>query len=178
VPVTGAEVGPLTRFLARRRVALGLLVALAAAVLADPTWASWRAGLLVAACGEALRVWAAGHLEKGREVTQSGPYGLTAHPLYVGTVVMAAGIVVASRSVTLGVLVTAYLGSTIVAAVRTEEAFLRQAFGPAYDAYRRAPARPGRRFSLARARRNREHRAVAGLLAGFALLALKIVLEI
>lgn len=173
-----SEAGPLTRFLARRRVAIGMLVALAAAVLADPTWGSWGAGLAVAVCGEALRVWAAGHLEKGREVTQSGPYRLTAHPLYVGTVVMASGIVIASRSVPLGVLAAAYLGSTIFAAVRTEEAFLRQSFGPAYDAYRQAPAPGARRFSLARARRNREHRAVAGLLAGFAFLALKIGLEI
>ena len=176
--MAGSEVGPLTRFLARRRVALGLLVTLAAAALADPTWGSWGVGLLIALCGEALRVWAAGHLEKGREVTQSGPYRLTAHPLYVGTTVMAAGIVVACRSLPLGVLAAAYLGGTILAAVRTEEAFLRQSFGDAYDAYRRAPAPVGRRFSFARARRNREHRAVVGLLGGFALLALKIVLEI
>jgi hypothetical protein len=38
-------------------------------------WGTWRAGLFVALAGEAsLRIWAAGHLEKSREVTRSGPY--------------------------------------------------------------------------------------------------------
>jgi len=176
--VVATEAGPLTRFLARRRVALGLVTVVTAVVLSGPTWGSWRLGLLIALVGEAIRVWAAGHLEKGREVTQSGPYRLTAHPLYLGTTVLAVGIVVASRSLVLGVLAALYLGTTIVAAIRTEEAFLRQSFGAAYDTYRQAPAATGRRFSLARVRRNREHRAVAGVLAGFAVLALKIVLEI
>ena len=62
----------------------------------------------------------------------------------------------------------------VTAAIRTEEAFLRAAFGDAYDRYREAIAEPmQRRFSVARAVRNREYRAAAGLLAGFALLALK-----
>lgn len=168
-----------TEFLARRRVSLGFLAAIAAAVLARPTWASWRAGLLVALLGEAIRIWAAGHLEKSREVTRSGPYRLTAHPLYVGSSVIALGVVVAAQSLVVGVVAVVYMSTTIVAAVRTEEAFLRRAFGEAYDAYRRSEgAVPGRRFSAARAWRNREYRAVVGLLIGFAFLALRVVLEI
>ena len=104
------------------------------AILAAPTWASWRAGLLVAAIGEAIRIWAAGHLEKGREVTRSGPYRWTAHPLYVGSSVMALGIVIAAHSVVAFVLAAIYMVSTLTAAVRTEEAFLRGRFGGAYDA--------------------------------------------
>src|SRR4029450_9628308 len=92
----------LTAVLARRRVPLGFVVAVAAVVLARPTWDSWRVGLLVAAFGEAIRVWAAGHLEKSREVTRSGPYRLIRHPLYGGSTVIAAGVVIASRSVVLG----------------------------------------------------------------------------
>ena len=38
--------------------------------------------------GEALRIWAAGHLEKGREVTASGPYRWTRHPLYLGSTII------------------------------------------------------------------------------------------
>ena len=58
-------------------------------------------------------------------------------------------------------------------------AFLRRTFGDAYDLYRASQRRPmARRFSLERAWRNREYRAVAGLIAGFALLALKILLPI
>jgi protein-S-isoprenylcysteine O-methyltransferase Ste14 len=166
-------------FLARRRVTLGFVTALAALVLAHPTWASWRLGLLVALMGEALRVWAAGHLEKGREVTRSGPYHWTRHPLYAGSSIMALGILLASRSLPLAALTVLYLVATIGAAVRAEEAYLRRAFGGDYDAYRRSQAQPmTRRFSIERAVGNREYRAVVGLLAGFALLALKIMLSI
>jgi hypothetical protein len=131
---------------------------------------------MVAALGEAVRVWAAGHLEKSREVTRSGPYRWTRHPLYVGSTIMAIGIVIASRSIGVAILAAIYMTSTLTAAIRTEEAFLSRAFGDTYDRYRDSRAEPMRRhFSLARAMRNREYRAVAGLAAGFALLALKVI---
>lgn len=164
-------------FLARRRVALGFVAAVAAVALARPTWASWRAGLLVALAGEAIRIWAAGHLEKSREVTRSGPYRWTRHPLYVGSSVIAIGIVVASRSIVLALVAAVYMGVTITAAIRTEEAFLRRTFGGAYDAYARSEGAPMERpFSLERVVRNREYRAVIGLGVGFALLALEAIL--
>jgi protein-S-isoprenylcysteine O-methyltransferase Ste14 len=162
--------------LARRRVPIGFLVAFVALVLADPTWASWRAGLAVALAGEAIRVWAAGHLEKSREVTRSGPYRWTRHPLYAGSALIAIGIIIAARSAVVGVVAAVYMAATLSAAIRTEEAFLRQRFGEAYDRYRDSSGEPMQRaFSTARAMRNREHRAILGLAAGFALLALKIL---
>jgi protein-S-isoprenylcysteine O-methyltransferase Ste14 len=172
-------VADLVAFLARRRVALGGVTAIAAVVLSHPTWTSWAAGLAVACAGEGVRVWAAGHLEKSREVTASGPYRWMRHPLYVGSSILALGVVVASRSYLLGGLAALYMGATITAAIRTEEAFLRRTFGDAYDRYARDQA-PGvaRRFSLERAVRNKEYRAVAGLAAGFALLALRIRLHL
>jgi phospholipid methyltransferase len=163
------------RALARRRVALGFVAALATIVLAHPTWEAWRIGLIVALLGEAERLWAAGHLEKGREVTRSGPYRWTRHPLYAGSAIIALGIVIASRSASVAALAAVYMTATLTAAIRTEEADLRRAFGDTYDRYRESRAQPmTRAFSIARAVRNREHRAVAGLLAGFAILALKI----
>lgn len=165
--------------LARRRVALGFLTALLAIVLAQPTWASWRIGLVVAVAGEVIRVWAAGHLEKSREVTRSGPYRWTRHPLYLGSSVIALGVVLASRSIVIGIVAAIYMSATIVAAIRTEEAFLRRAFGSTYDQYRRSEAEPMERpFSLERVVRNREYRAIVGLGVGFALLALKAMLPI
>jgi protein-S-isoprenylcysteine O-methyltransferase Ste14 len=157
-------------------VALGFATALATVVFAHPTWPTWRVGLVVALGGQAVRIWAAGHLEKSREVTRSGPYRWTRHPLYAGSAIMALGIVIASRSAIVTALTLLYMATTLTAAIRTEEAFLRTAFGDAYDHYRDSSAEPmRRRFSVARAVRNREYRAVAGLLGGFALLALKIV---
>jgi protein-S-isoprenylcysteine O-methyltransferase Ste14 len=164
-------------WLARRRTAIGFAAGAVALAFAQPDWETWRAGLLVALAGEGVRIWAAGHLEKGREVTRSGPYRLMRHPLYAGSALIAAGVAVASRSPVVAVVAALYMGSTIAAAVRTEEAELRRAFGSAYDEYRASRAAPMmRRFSPARALRNREHRAVLGVLGGFGLLALKILL--
>lgn len=177
--MTPRKLHPVSFLFARWRVRLGFITVLAALVLARPTWSSWKAGLIVALLGEAIRIWAAGHLEKGSEVTRSGPYRWMQHPLYVGSAVMALGIVIAAHSVAVTVVAAGYMSATIVAAVKTEEARLRQAFGATYDDYRASRATPmDRRFSMARAMRNREYRALIGLLAGFALLALRIRLSI
>jgi hypothetical protein len=164
----------LLALLARRRVPLGFLSAVAAIGLAHPTWPSWGLGLAIAVAGECLRIWASGHIEKDREVTMSGPYRWTRHPLYVGSAVMALGAVIASRSIVVAVLVALYMTATIGAAVLTEETHLRRAFGTIYDDYARAEAPAAQRsFSLDRAMRNREYRAATGLAGGFLLLALK-----
>lgn len=158
--------------LARLRVPLGFVFGVLVLLLARPTWASIAIGTVVGVIGEAVRVWAAGHLEKSREVTMSGPYRYMRHPLYVGSSIMAAGVAIGSHSIWVALIVAAHMATTIAAAIRTEEAFLRQRFGDAYDAYaeRRAPAME-RRFSFARAWRNREYRAMAGLVLAIALLA-------
>ena len=165
----------LASLLVRRRVALGFVAGAIVLVLAQPTWASWRLGLAIAVVGEGLRLWAAGHLEKSREVTRSGPYRWTRHPLYAGSTVVALGAAVAANSVVVAVIAAAYLAATIPAAMRAEEAYLRRTFGETYDLYRRAEfPSMDRRFSFERAWRNREYRAVAGLIGGFAILAVKI----
>jgi protein-S-isoprenylcysteine O-methyltransferase Ste14 len=160
--------------LARIRVPLGFVSSVAAVWLAHPTWRSIMFGLLIAAAGEAIRIWAAGHLEKGREVTQSGPYRYTGHPLYLGSTLIGIGFAVAANSLVVAVIAVLYLSLTLGAAILSEEAGLRAKFGAEYEEYRagrvRGAARP---FSLARAMRNREHRAVLGLAAAMILLALK-----
>jgi hypothetical protein len=131
----------------------------------------------VALAGEAVRVWASGHLNKSREVTASGPYRWFAHPLYVGSSIMGAGLAIASGSVAVAVLIAVYLGVTLTAAIKSEEAFLRQTFGARYDTYRRGLTSDddngGRRFALGQALANREHRAITGLVVAVLLLVLK-----
>ena len=163
----------LRQFLARRRVALGFLFGAAVVMLARPTWRSLAAGAAVAVVGQAVRVWAAGHLEKSREVTSSGPYQFTRHPLYVGSSIMALGVAIGAGSLAVALLVLTYMAATISAAIRSEEAFLRQRFGDAYDAYAESRGAPvARRFSWERAWRNKEYRSVTGLVLFLAVLAL------
>jgi protein-S-isoprenylcysteine O-methyltransferase Ste14 len=164
----------IARSIARVRVPLGFGCGVAALWLAHPTWASLAAGVSLAAAGESIRVLAAGHLEKGREVTRSGPYRFVGHPLYLGSAVIGAGIALASRSLIVIVMAALYLGIAFGASVRSEEAEMRAKFGREYVEFRAVPAGDAeRRFSLARAVRNGEHRTVAGLAAAVILLTLK-----
>lgn len=160
------------RRLARLRVPLGFLSAAVAFLLAKPILSSWLVGAMVAIVGESIRIWAAGHIEKGREITRSGPYRFVRHPLYLGSSIIGVGFAIAAWSVPVAVLCAVYLGVTIAAAVRTEEATLDARFDGEYSAYRDGRAAPvPRRFSWARVVANREYRAVIGLIVAFAFLA-------
>jgi protein-S-isoprenylcysteine O-methyltransferase Ste14 len=160
--------------LARFRVFLGFVCAAAAFWLASPNVLSLYAGGAIAIAGEAIRVWAAGHILKGREITRSGPYRYIRHPLYAGSAIIGLGFIVASRSLVVALLVVVYLGATLTAAMRTEEAALDQKFSGEYSAYRDGTAEPvDRTFSLNRVMANREYRAMTGLVIGLLILWLR-----
>jgi protein-S-isoprenylcysteine O-methyltransferase Ste14 len=160
--------------LARLRVPLGFASGIVAYWFARPTLGSIALGMSLAGAGELIRIWAAGHLDKGREITRSGPYEFVRHPLYLGSALMGVGFIVAARSWLVATLVVAYLALTYGAAIRTEEASLDAQFAGAYADYRAGRAAPvTRRFSWARVQANREYRAVAGLLIAAALLYLR-----
>ena len=157
--------------LARIRVSLGFVCAALALYLARPTRWSLAVGLLVALAGEGLRFWASGHIDKGREITRSGPYRFVRHPLYLGSTIIGFGFIIAAQSVVVAVIALVYLGVTLVAAMRTEESSLDARFAGEYSAYREGRAAAVERpFSVARVLANREPRTVLGLLAGWGLL--------
>lgn len=160
------------RLLTRFRVFLGFVFAGVVLWLATPTPRSLAIGAAIAIAGESLRVWAAGHLEKSKEVTRSGPYRYTRHPLYLGSSLIGIGMAVASNNLVVAFIVGGYLVLTLTAAMRSEEAHLREKFGDAYDAYAEKRSAPmARVFSWKRALHNREHHTIAGLAAGLLLLA-------
>ena len=164
----------ITRLLARWRVFLGFVFATIVLWLATPTPASLALGAAIALAGEFLRTWAAGHLEKSKEVTSSGPYRFTRHPLYLGSSLIGIGLAVVSHHAVVAALIVLYLIATLTAAMRSEEAHLRDKLGDAYDAYAEKRAAPMERtFSWSRAVYNREHHTMIGLAAGLALLAWK-----
>ena len=161
-------------FLARWRVFLGFVLAAIALWLATPTPTTLMIGGVISAIGELIRLWASGHLEKSREVTRSGPYQFTRHPLYLGSSLIGIGFAIAANHIIVAIIVVAYLLLTLTAAMRSEEAHLREKFGDAYDAYVEKRSEPmQRRFSWQRAIYNREHHTIAGLVAGLLILAVK-----
>jgi len=170
---------PYADAVARLRVPAGFLLAAAFAYFARPTPASMAAGLPVAGAGILLRAWAAGHLAKNERLAVSGPFAWCRNPLYLGTLVVAAGLAGAAREPLLAVLFAAVFGLVYLPVVELEEQHLRQLF-PEYEDYAarvplfvpRRPARVGEgRFRWALYLKNREYNALVGFLAGVAWLA-------
>ncbi|MCW5981428.1 MAG: isoprenylcysteine carboxylmethyltransferase family protein [Bryobacteraceae bacterium] len=165
---------------ARLRVAAGFLLAFLFAWFARPTLTSLAAGAGVAALGMAVRAWAAGHLAKNEQLATTGPYAYVRNPLYLGTLIAAAGFVVASRRPALAVAFGAVFTLVYLPVIEQEEQHLRKLF-PAYAGYAsrvpllwpRLRGSPGGRFRPELYRRNREYEALLGFLAGIAILTWK-----
>lgn len=161
---------PYADFVQRLRVACGFLLLIAFALFAHPTPDSLATGLPISIVGLVIRGWAAGHLRKNQQLATGGPYSYVRNPLYIGTLLTALGIVVASRSVVLAcIFVIAFL-LIYLPVIELEEQHLRTIFPdyPDYAArvyrlvpFSRMPARDAR-FSWAVYRQNKEHKAVLG----------------
>lgn len=160
---------------ARLRVPSGFLLVAAFAWFSEPTMRSLAFGLPVAFAGLALRAWAAGHLAKNERLATGGPYAYVRNPLYLGTLVVAAGLTAASRSAALGGVFLAVFLLVYLPVIQLEEQHLRKLFPEYGDYARRVPSLlPGfRRGGKARQSfraslyvRNQEYQALAGFLAG------------
>lgn len=60
-------------------------------VFAKPEIQWFFPGLVLVVVGEAIRIWAAGHLRKSKEVTSTGAYAYVKNPLYLGTLLILVG---------------------------------------------------------------------------------------
>ena len=123
--------------IARRiRVPLGFVTAGASIWLARPGKVSILIGSLVAIAGLAIRALASGHVQKNEVLAVTGPYAYTRNPLYFGSLVLAVGFVIASRSWWVASLVAVIFFAIYIPVIRTEEAFLRDRF-PEFAEYER-----------------------------------------
>jgi protein-S-isoprenylcysteine O-methyltransferase Ste14 len=169
--------------LSATRVPAGYVLAVLFLLLARPEPLSMIIGLAVAAVGEMIRLWAAGHIEKTQTLATGGPYAHTRNPLYVGSTVMALGAAIAADNAIVVAAVVVYFGVFYPAVIAEESKFLRGKFGDDYDAWARevpaflprvTPGGPRRsRFSWERVLRNHEWRAALALPALAALLYLR-----
>ena len=172
---------PYADFVQRLRVGCGFVLLIAFAWLSRPMAASMFMGIPIALLGLLLRAWAAGHLQKDRQLAISGPYAYVRNPLYAGTLVSALGIVVASRSVWLGVIFAVAFLLVYLPAIQLEEQHLRDIF-PEYERYaarvfRFLPVRKWEgeevHFDLKLYFRNEEYKAAFGFLIALAWLIVK-----
>lgn len=163
---------------ARLRVPFGFLLVLTFAWLARPTAQSLAWGLPVSVVGLLLRAWAAGHLAKNQTLATGGPYAWTRNPLYLGTLIVAAGLVIAASQWMLAAIFAAVFSFVYLPVIELEEQHLRKLF-PEYKTYAgrvpvllpRPPASSGGApFRWILYRRNEEYQALLAFLAGVAFL--------
>ena len=178
------------RIAKRIRVPLGFVLAIAYFWLARPSWKSIVIGALVALAGVAIRASASGHVKKNEELTISGLYAYTRNPLYLGSIVIAAGFAVAAQSLWIVAILIVMFVAIYVPVIRGEEAFLRITFREQFDEYCRRVPRLVPRFTRARFaglnqgygsfspalyRKHREYNAALGTAAMLAALIAKLV---
>ena len=176
----------LRRTLYRWRVRAGTPALIGALVFARPSWTSLAAGFGISLIGLALRTWASGYLRKEGDLAVSGPYRFTRNPLYLGTIVIAAGLALASRSLPTAVFLAGYFAVFYPVIIAEERDRMRALFPESYASWERevpllvpCPGRTGTgkgaRFDAGLFRRNRELRALLGTLGLWALMAVKVL---
>jgi protein-S-isoprenylcysteine O-methyltransferase Ste14 len=140
------------RVASRIRVPLGFLTA---AVYLFELWRKptqpaavlWSLALVLP--GLWLRAYAAGYVKKNRELTVTGPYAHTRNPLYLGSMLMAAGFALALQSWPVAVLLAIGFSVIYIPVIAAEERFLRATF-PAFADYSRTVPRLIPRLTPAR----------------------------
>jgi hypothetical protein len=139
----------------------------------DPQSGAVLGSLALVLPGLWLRGYSAGYVKKNRELTVTGPYAHTRNPLYLGSMLIAAGFAVALLSWPIGAVLAVGFFLIYVPVIASEERFLRTAFG-GFDRYcaevprlipRVSAARLGAdsgRFSFSLYWKHREYNAAMG----------------
>jgi protein-S-isoprenylcysteine O-methyltransferase Ste14 len=162
------------------RVPAGTVLGIAFIFLMHPSIRSLWIGGLIAVTGSAFRLWAAGHIDKGRVLTRGGPYAYTRNPLYLGSFLMALGIIIAGQSYWLLLPFGLFYLFCYLPVMKAEEQELLHGYGDEFVQYStsvplffpgfgRTPLAPST-FEWSRVVRNREHHTLAGFLATEAIL--------
>jgi protein-S-isoprenylcysteine O-methyltransferase Ste14 len=176
-----------SRIARRIRVPLGFVFAVVYMWLAKPTRESLVVGALILVPGLLLRGLASGHVQKDKQLTTSGPYAYTRNPLYLGSLIMAAGFAIAARNWWIVAIMLGMFAVIYIPVIAGEERYLRQTF-PDYDDYARHVPRMLPRltrygnqqsaYSSARYWKHREYEASIGCVAVLAILAAKLIFKL
>ena len=170
----------------RIRVPLGFIFAAAYLWLAHPVAWSLAGGSCVAAAGLVIRAIASGHVRKNEQLTITGPYAYTRNPLYLGSLVIALGFVIASRSWIVTAIAIALFFAIYVPVIRGEEEFLRDRFPEFVEYARQVPRLRPRLTAYGDSRgsfdqhlysKHREYNAAIGAVCMMAALIVKILLH-
>ena len=126
----------------RPRAAVLYAAGIGALAVSDPDLRLFAPGLGLVALGQALRLWATGHLLKTDELTTAGPYGHLRHPLYAGALLMGTGFLLMAgplvAAIVLPLGLAFYFGYYLSYKERVESERLELLYGDVFRAYREA----------------------------------------
>lgn len=177
----------------KKRILISQLVTLALLIAARPeSWTLFWAGLALMVLGQAVRLAASAAIVKSKTLTTTGPYASVRNPLYLGTMLMTAGLMVMlsapSRpqlTAAIWVMAAAAFGWIYYVTIKAEEVFLLSVYGDDFRKYMgEVPALLPLRgasgffdasaYSAAVFRKNKEWRGMTAALLLVALVAARI----
>lgn len=146
-------------------------------------------GLYISAVAVLIRAWAAGYLKKDQELAQGGPYVLARHPLYLGSVMLALGLIVSLHHWFATLLLGGITFLTYRHTIIHEEQNLTKHFGQKYTEFRKRagplwpkpagilfaiqnPKKILTGFSFKQYLKNKEYECLLGVIAVFLILML------
>lgn len=178
----------------KKRVFISMILTVIALAVSRPdSPAFFWSGAAVMLLGQLIRLAASAAIVKSKTLTTKGPYAVVRNPLYLGTLVMTGGMMLAMTSVSrplLTALLWAGVGASFAwiyyVTIKAEETFLRATYGQAFEDYCRAvpaifacPCNYGGFFETGAYSKevfikNKEWRGLSGLAAILVILYLKL----
>jgi uncharacterized membrane protein len=92
-------------------------------------------GTVMALIGGAIRLWAAGYIDKNQQLAQGGPYRYVRHPLYTGMIMLLLGVGMACGRRWALPLLIAFLLAFYPEVIRREDAWLQHRFGRQWEVW-------------------------------------------
>ena len=123
------------RFHEASRQGFGLLLVLVCALSTVPGESRVIAGFILAAVGQAWRIYAAGVIYKNKQLATTGAYSLVRHPLYLGNFLILVGFTLACGNWIVLLLVAFFFLFYYPAAIRYEDHKLEGIFGDDWRAW-------------------------------------------
>ena len=130
----------------KKRILISQIVTLILLIAAKPeSWTLFWTGLAIMAAGQGVRLAASAAIVKSKTLTTTGPYSAVRNPLYLGTMIMTAGLMTMLSSpsrpgLTSGIwlFAVAAFGWIYYVTIKSEEVFLLSVYGKDFEAYKAA----------------------------------------
>ncbi len=161
----GNRTGIVLNRIAQKRTTFNWIFFILVLILGKGTLIYVLTGIPFILVGMVLRTLSSGTIKKNEILTDTGPYTMCRHPLYLGSFLISAGLVIISQSIFILTYFLIFFPITYIPTIFKEEKFLADKFGKAHLIYKKQTSLfvPDIRkfnlqnFSWKRVKENKEH---------------------